>query len=55
MQAAGVASTSAPSQPVPESFHLHLGRLHPDSELKRMFGARLAALDQEDDDPGNPL
>ena len=53
-QAAGVASTSAPSQQVPESFQLHMGRLHPDSELRRMFGSRLAALDQEDEDPGMP-
>ena len=47
-----MASTSAPGQQVPESFQLHMGRLHPDSELRRMFGSRLAALDQEDDDPG---
>ena len=36
---------------MPESFRLHLGKLHPDSELKRMFGSSMR-MEEEDEADG---
>ena len=48
MQAA--ESKPEPEQAMPDSFHLHIGRLHPDSELRRMFGSSMRMDDDAEAD-----
>ena len=53
MQAAGSGSASAPEEAAPETFRLHVGRLHPDAELRRMFGGALR-IEEDDEADGAP-